>query len=57
LLTRVLTSFASASMVASVILPAGSITQTARGAAISTGMTDGMEFSYERLEKVLSEVA
>lgn len=31
--------------------------KTARGAAISTGMTDGVEFSYERLEKVLSEVA
>jgi len=29
--------------------------KAARDAAISTGMTDGMEFSYERLENMLSE--
>ncbi len=27
----------------------------ARDAAISTGMTDGMETSYERLDKLLAE--
>ena len=29
--------------------------KAARDAAISTGMTDGMETSYERLDKLLAE--
>jgi uncharacterized protein YndB with AHSA1/START domain len=31
--------------------------KAARDAALSTGMTEGMEFSYERLENMLSEAA
>ncbi len=31
--------------------------KAARDAAVSTGMTDGMEFSYERLENMLSQLA